>query len=207
MICPLSSCVLYLFSNRVAKMMRVLVAALGLVLLASPVASHELLIYTVIVNSDGAQPADIPNGSLKEGDTVWFWMKDSTENTTLVVEIEKDGAKVRSPVLQFECELDDNGSMVDEDCVNRFDFVFNQHNSAGQWNFTFMKYVNEALNETSTGSVYITEDVHEEEPIESDTESKELSKQAIAGIIAVISLFAIAILATKINEENSSEEE
>lgn len=188
-------------------MMRVLVAALGLVLLASPVAGHELLIYTVIVNSDGAQPADIPNGSLKEGDTVWFWMKDSTENTTLVVEIEKDGAKVRSPVLQFECELDDNGSMVDEDCVNRFDFVFNQHNSAGQWNFTFMKYVNEALNETSTGSVYITEDVHEEEPIESDTESKELSKQAIAGIIAVISLFAIAILATKINEEYSSEEE
>ena len=49
--------------------------------------------------------------------------------------------------------------------------------------------------------------MHEEEPIESDTESKELSKQAIAGIIAVISLFAIAILATKINEEYSSEEE
>ena len=134
-------------------------------------------------------------------------MKDSTENTTLDVEIEKDGAKNRSTVLQFECELDDNGSMVDGDCVNRYDFVFSQHNSAGQWNFTFMKYVNEALNETSTGSVYITEDVHEEEPIESDTESKELSKQAIAGIIAVISLFAIAILATKINEEYSSEEE
>ena len=63
------------------------------------------------------------------------------------------------------------------------------------------------ISETSTGSVYIAEDVHGEEPIESDTESKELSKQAVAGIIAVISLFAIAILATKINEENSSEEE
>ena len=188
-------------------MMRGIVVALGLILLASPVAGHELLIYTVIVNSEGAQPADIPNGSLKEGDSVWFWMKDTSENATLVVEIEKDGAKVRSPVLHFECELDDNGSIVDEDCMNRYDFVFNQHNSAGLWNFTFMKYVNETLSETSTGSVYIVEDVHEEELIEEPAETKELSKQAIAGIIAVISLFAITILATKINEENSSPEE
>ena len=48
---------------------------------------------------------------------------------------------------------------------------------------------------------------HEEELIEEPVEAKELSKQAIAGIIAVISLFAITILATKINEENSSPEE
>ena len=121
------------------------------------------MIYTVIVNSEGAQPADIPTGALKEGDSAWFWMKDTTENATLVIELEKDGAKVRSPVLQFACELDDNGTRIDENCMTRYDFVFNQHTSAGEWNFTFMTYVNDSLNKTSTGSVYIQEDVHLED--------------------------------------------
>ena len=35
-------------------------------------------------------------------------------NATLVVEIEKDGATAQSSVLQFECELDENGTKVDE---------------------------------------------------------------------------------------------
>ena len=121
--------------------MRILAVTLGLVMLASPVVGHELLIYTVIVNSEGGQPSDIPNGTLKEGDSAWFWMKDTTENATLIVEVEKDGAKMRSPVLQFECELDDNGTRVNEECTNRFDFVFNQHNSAGLWNFTFLGFL------------------------------------------------------------------
>ena len=33
--------------------MRILAVTLGLVMLASPVVGHELLIYTVIVNSEG----------------------------------------------------------------------------------------------------------------------------------------------------------
>ena len=97
-------------------MMRILAATLCLVMLASPVVGHELQIYTVIVNSEGGQPADIPNGTLKEGDSVWFWMKDTTENATLVILIEKDGATGSSGDLVFECELDENGSKVNEDC-------------------------------------------------------------------------------------------
>ena len=142
--------------------MRILAVTLGLVMLASPVVGHELQIYTVIVNSEGAQPAEIPNGTLKEGDSVWFWMKDVTENATLIVEVEKDGATARSDVLQFECELDENGTMVDENCTNRYDFVFNPNNSAGMWNFTFLTYVNDTLAKTSNGSVFIQEDVHGE---------------------------------------------
>ena len=191
-------------------MMRVLAVTIGLVMLASPVVGHELLIYTVIVNSEGAQPADIPNGTLKEGDSAWFWMKDTTENATLIVEVEKDGAKARSPVLQFECEMDENGSKLDEDCNNRYDFVFNEQNSAGLWNFTFLTYVNDNLTKTSSGSVYIEEDLHEEldeEVVTEDTGNNEISKQTIAAIVATVSLFAIAILASQIGEEKPFEEE
>ena len=188
--------------------MRILAVTLGLVMLASPVVGHELLIYTVIVNSEGGQPADIPNGTLKEGDSAWFWMKDTTENATLIVEVEKDGATMRSPVLQFECELDDNGTRVDEECTNRFDFVFNQHTSAGLWNFTFLTYVNDSLSKTSSGSVHIQEDLHDQEVIDDLSKDEvKISKQTIAAIVAVISLFAIAILLSQNEPQKQFEEE
>ena len=198
--------------------MRILAVTLGLVMLASPVVGHELLIYTVIVNSEGAQPAEIPNGTLKEGDSAWFWMKDTTDNATLIVEVEKDGATARSPVLQFECELDENGTMVDENCTNRYDFVFNPNNSAGMWNFTFLTYVNDTLAKTSNGSVFIQEDVHGEmhnETQEDDdvdvvlesSESNEISNQTIAAIIALISLFAMAIIISQMDDKKPFEEE
>ena len=197
--------------------MRILAVTLGLVMLASPVVGHELLIYTVIVNSEGAQPAEIPNGTLKEGDSAWFWMKDTTENATLIVEVEKDGATARSPVLQFECELDENGTMVDENCTNRYDFVFNPNNSAGMWNFTFLTYVNDTLAKTSNGSVFIQEDVHGEmhnetqedgvDVVLDSSESNEISSQTIAAIIALISLFAMAIIVSQMDDKKPFEEE
>ena len=190
--------------------MRFLFAGLVFLMLATPVAGHELSVYTVVVNSEGAYPADIPNGSLKEGDAAWFWMKDSTENATLVVEIEKDGATMRSPILHYECELDENGTIVDENCKNRFDYTFNQYNSAGLWNLTFMKYVNETLVETINGSVNIEPDIHNNETVveeESSTKTEWLSKEYLAGGVAVVSLIAMAVIATSLKQEEFKEEE
>lgn len=194
-------------------MMRILAVTLCLVMLASPVVGHELQIYTVIVNSEGGQPADIPNGTLKEGDSVWFWMKDTTENATLVIEVEKDGATARSGDLVFECELDENGSKVNEDCNTRYDFVFNPQNSAGVWNFTFLTYVNDTLVKTSYGSVDIQVDLHDEIHnnetgiVEETKSDSKLSTKSIAGIMAVISLFGIMFVASQMGESTKSEEE
>ena len=105
--------------------MRSLAIAIGLLLLAAPVAAHELVIYTVIVNDEGPQPADVPEDALKVGDSVWFWMKDSTENMSLVVELSKDSASARSPTLIYECALDQNATKHEEKCKNRFEFTFN----------------------------------------------------------------------------------
>lgn len=182
-------------------------------MLASPVVGHELQIYTVIVNSEGGQPADIPNGTLKEGDSVWFWMKDTTENATLVIEVEKDGATARSGDLVFECELDENGSKVNQDCNTRYDFVFNPQNSAGVWNFTFLTYVNDSLVKTSYGSVDIQVDLHDEMNnnetgiVEETKSDSKLSTKSIAGIMAVISLFGIMFVASQMGESTKFEEE
>jgi len=179
-------------------------------MLATPVAGHELSVYTVIVNSEGAYPADVPNGSLKEGDAAWFWMKDSSENATMVVELEKDGATLRSPTLQFECELDENGTVIDESCKNRFDYTFNQYNSAGLWNITFLKYVNETLVETINGSVNIEADIHNNETIveeKSSTKKDYLSREYIAGGVAAISLVAMVVIASNPKGNSTFSEE
>ena len=209
MMVALSSSVLYLFSTGLAEIVRTLFAALAIILIATPVSGHELSIYTVTVNSSGAQPSDIPNGSLKEGDSAWFWMKDSTENTTLIIEIEKDGATMRSPVLYYQCELDENGTLVDEDCNNRFDYTFNQYNSAGLWNITYLKYVNETLSETINGSVIIEQDIHDQQPVEEEetVSAKRFSdNQILAMSVAGVSLVAMIAIAFTFKSKESEEE-
>ena len=107
--------------------MRKLILALVILMFMAPVSGHELKEYTVMVNSSGVYPADIPDNSMKEGDSAWFWMKDSTEDATLIVKLEKDGLTLQSPVLQYECELNDNQTeKLDDSCETRFDFTFNR---------------------------------------------------------------------------------
>ena len=183
--------------------MRSLVVAMVMLLLAAPVAAHELVIYTVIVNDEGPQPANIPETALKAGDSVWFWMKDSTENATLIIELSKGDNVHTSPVLYYECELDENGTKVNEDCENRYDFYFNQSYAAGVWDIDFKTYVDGELNKTSSGSVDIEEDHHGA----SDSHGEHLTAKDYALILAMISLIVIVILLAQILDEESSEEE
>jgi hypothetical protein len=184
-------------------MMRAIFAFLGIIMLAFPVVGHELAVYTVIVNSEGPQPGDIPDGALKEGDAAWFWMKDSTENATLIIELSKGDYVHTSPVLYYECELDENGTKVNEDCENRYDFYFNQSYAAGVWDIDFKTYVDGELNKTSSGSVDIEEDHH----AASDSHGEHLTAKDYALILAMISLIVIVILLAQILDEENSEEE
>ena len=197
--------------------MRFLVIALGMVLLAAPVASHELVIYTVIVNDEGPQPADIPETALKVGDSAWFWMEDSTENMSLVIELSKDGASARSPTLVNECELDENASLVDENCKNRFDFKFQGNDSIGLWNVSYMKSVNGTLIETLYGSITINEDVHLDanhthngttDNLTTNVDSSDKSMtQTIAIIVAIVSAIGLGVLFIQPPKKTLKEEE
>ena len=182
-----------------AVTMRWLVIAIGMVLLAAPVASHELVIYTVIVNDEGPQPANVPEKALKVGDSVWFWMKDSTENMSLVIELSKDGASARSPTLVYECALDDNGSLVDDNCKNRYEFTFNGNASIGLWNISYMKSINGTLTETLYGSVTINEDVHldgnhsHNASLQTEVDDKDSNSDSMVQTLALFVAIASAI--------------
>ena len=174
--------------------MRSLVVAMAMLLLAAPVAAHELVIYTVIVNDEGPQPADVPASALKAGDSVWFWMKDSTENMSLVIELSKDGASARSPTLVYECALDENGSLVDDDCKNRYEFTFSGNQSVGLWNVSYMKSINGTLTETLYGSVMINEDIHlDANHTHNNSTQPEVETQSTGGIDSMVQSAAIVV--------------
>lgn len=198
--------------------MRSFVVAMAILLLATPVAAHELVIYTVIVNDEGPQPADVPENALKVGDSVWFWMKDSAENMSLVIELSKDGASARSPTLVYECALDDNGSLVDDNCKNRYEFTFNGNESIGLWNVSYMKSVNGTLTETLYGSVTINEDVHLDAnhshgnttQTEVETQSTGVSGsiiQTAAIVVAIVSALGVGVILLQPEKKTLVEEE
>jgi hypothetical protein len=106
--------------------------------------------------------------------------------------------------------LDENGTVIDENCKNRFDYTFNQYNSAGLWNITFLKYVNETLVETINGSVNIEPDIHGNETIveeKSSTKKDYFSREYVDGGVAVISLVAMAVIATNLKGDSTFSEE
>lgn len=198
--------------------MRSLVIAIGMLLLAAPVAAHELVIYTVINNDEGPQPAHLPEDALKVGDSVWFWMKDSTENASLVIELSKDGATVRSPTLVYECALDENGSLVDENCKNRFDFTFSSNATIGLWNISYMTSINGSLSETIFGSVTINQDLHldanhthdgttDDLTTNVDSSSDDSLTQTIAIIVLIVSAIGLGVLFIQTPKKVLKEEE
>ena len=75
---------------------------------------HTQEVYTVIYNENGAAPADIPNETIRKHDAVWFWMKDSTANASLIVTLTKGDLEYSSTNLTKECAVDEDGNKVDE---------------------------------------------------------------------------------------------
>ena len=83
---------------------------------------------------------------------------------------------------------------------NRFDHTFNQYNSAGIRNLTLLKYVNDTLTETTNGSVYIEEDIHDEEPVENqDDNETEIARYDLfdrSGVASITELFERKLVGT-----------
>ena len=100
---------------------------------------------------------------------------------------------------------------LDEDCENRFDYTFNQYNSAGLWNLTYLKYVNNTLTETINGSVHIEPDIHDQQPVKVEEETVSASRfstnQMMAMSVAGVSLIAMIAIAFTFKSKESEEDE
>ena len=145
----------------------------GLLLLATLVAptslGHTQQTLTVILTDEGVVAGNITDPAFVQGNIAWFRMEDSTDNTSMVVRVDVDMDGVfnasndfESPTLTNTCELDENGSLVDETCAVSSKYAFDMNASVGTYQF----WVHRTHNDTETvwnHSIMVHKDVHEED--------------------------------------------
>lgn len=130
---------------------------------------HTQQTLTVILTDEGVVAGNITDPAFVQGNIAWFRMEDSTDNTSMVVRVDVDMDGVfnasndfESPTLTNTCELDENGSLVDETCAVSSKYAFDMNASVGTYQF----WVHRTHNGTETvwnHSIMVHKDVHEED--------------------------------------------
>jgi hypothetical protein len=145
-----------------------MVALLGL-LVASTASAHEQETYNVIVVADGPMPANITDSGFVQGNAVVFRMKDTTENASIRITIDTNQDGVfnsstddTSVWLVESCELDENGSLVDDSCAVSHTYEFSLNASVGDYGYLFERSINESIVSNETYTISLQKDVHEE---------------------------------------------
>ena len=149
-----------------------MLAVAGLLVLmafSTPLQAHEQQTLTVIMNDEGVVSGNITDPAFVQGHAVWFRMFDDTNNTTMTVrlDIDQDGVfnasnDFDSGELVRECELDENGSLVDDSCAVSSLYAFDFNTTVGTYKF----WVHRNHNGTKTvwnHSIMVHKDVHEED--------------------------------------------
>ena len=148
----------------------VLTGLLVMVSLFAPASlGHTQQTLTVILTDEGVVAGNITDPAFVQGNIAWFRMEDSTDNTSMVVRVDVDMDGVfnasndfESPTLTNTCELDENGSLVDETCAVSSKYAFDMNASVGTYQF----WVHRTHNGTETvwnHSIMVHKDVHEED--------------------------------------------
>ena len=147
-----------------------MIGSLLLATLLSPtVVAHEQKTLTVILTDKGVVAGNVTDLAFVQGNSVWFRMEDSTNNTTMVVQIDTNLDGVFNASEDFDsgelvnaCELDENGSLVDETCAVSATHQFMQNATVG----TYLFWVHRNHNGSQTvwnHSITVNKDVHEED--------------------------------------------
>ena len=132
-------------------------------------AAHEQKTLTVILNDEGVVSGNITDPSFLQGNAVWFRMFDDTNNTTMNVrlDVNRDGVfnasdDFDSGMLVRECDLDENGSLVDDTCAVSALYAFDLNASVGAYQFWVYRSHN-GSEVVWNHSIIVHKDVHEEE--------------------------------------------
>ena len=194
-----------------------------LMIFSTPLQAHEQQTLTVIMNEEGVVSGNVTDPAFVQGNAIWFRMFDDTNNTTMTVrlDIDQDGVfnasnDFDSGELVRECELDENGSLVDDSCAVSSLYAFDFNATVGSYQF----WVHRNHNGTETvwnHSIMVHKDVHEEDGpspgdcfgigcIDENTADEEVvatteSDNSTVVLLAVISLVGMVALTLSIAKE------
>jgi hypothetical protein len=178
-------------------------------LLAPTVGAHEQKTLTVILTDEGVVAGNVTDLAFVQGNSVWFRMEDTTNNTSMVVQIDMNFDGVFNASDDFDsgelvnaCELDENGSLVENATVGTYLFWVHRNNNGSQtvWNHSIA--VNKDVHEEdgpSAGDCFgVGCDVDDEQQA---SEGENTSDASLIPILAIISLVGMVALALSIRKE------
>ena len=86
--------------------------------------AHEPKEYTILLTEQGTTPSSVPDDALVESDYLFFVDVDDREGVSHRIQLDADGDGVfdgpddiSTAWLTGSCELDENGTKVDSDCM------------------------------------------------------------------------------------------
>ena len=93
-------------------------------IIAPPSVAHEPKEYTILLTEQGMTPSSVPDDVLVETDYLFFMDVDDREGVSHRIQLDADGDGVfdgpddiSTAWLTGSCELDENGSKIDSDCM------------------------------------------------------------------------------------------
>ncbi len=146
--------------------------AIALVLLSTIIAplsvAHEPKEYTILLTEQGMTPSSVPDDVLVETDYLFFMDVDDREGVSHRIQLDADGDGVfdgpddiSTAWLTGSCELDENGSKVDSDCMVAEAVLLGPQNGIipGNVSMRHQTMSNSTISENYL-SVVLGEDVH-----------------------------------------------
>lgn len=202
-----------------------LVIFLSLVILAPNAVAHEQETLNVILVNDEARPGNVTDVSFVEGNGIVFRMRDSTENASMRISIDNDGDGMYSNEsdnvsswLTRSCELDENGTLVNETCAVSYERVFGS-TSQGIYTYQVERRVNDSIVEIWNYTITVRPDIHvepgqpsvgdcfgsgcsdNENVVGAGEENEGGTEQVLYGLVIVSVLGIIMLLASIRNEK------
>ena len=141
---------------------------LALVLLSPSVYAHEQEILNVILVEEEARPGNVSDSAFVEGNGIVFRMRDNTENASMQIRIDLNqdgvfnGSEDNVSVwLTRSCSLDENGSLIDENCAVSHQIIFG-NTSQGVYDYQIERMIENSTSEVWNYSIQVWPDIHEE---------------------------------------------
>tara|TARA_B100000965_G_scaffold197563_1_gene164964 strand:+ start:2562 stop:3233 length:672 start_codon:yes stop_codon:yes gene_type:complete len=203
-----------------------------LFILMSPciaVQAHTPNVMMSILKEDGPVPKDVlETAGFVAGDGIKFKMGDGTNNSTIRVSIDIDDDGVFnesvdyfSPWMVFDCQYDENGTLLNSECVESNVFYFNGTNGSGIYSYQVERMINGSHTDFWVNTIFVGVDIHEEgglpsvgdcfgagcEEVEDLGSSDSNSKMDLISALMVISAIGLVVVSLSILSEKSSEEE
>ncbi len=191
-----------------------------------PASAHEPNTFTIIVGEDEPIPNNVTGQVLFTNDSVWFRNVDSRENITHQIRLDIDGdgmfngtEDISSGELYSSCELDENGTKVDEECEVIYKVLFNETTGliSGIFHYEDVRsdgivytgrlVVNKDVHTTNVGPDpnYSTENNDDESVTHSDNNRQMLIVMSMSAGIAAIAILMILSRPTPLHAEKYRE--